>query len=114
MSSLETLPAPDLEASLDDKWRREQRAFRQLLPELLRTHPGQFVAIHEGRVVESGDDKIDVARRAYARFGYIPIFISRVIAGPLAIRRSCVGRRMPTGEHPVGSDDQGVGVVVEV
>jgi hypothetical protein len=67
--------------SLDDKWRREQRAFRQLLSELLQTCPGQFVAIHEGCVVESGDDKIEVARCVQARFGYIPIFISRVLAG---------------------------------
>ena len=81
MASIETLPAPDLSAARDDKWRREQGAFRRLLPELLRTHLGEFVAVHEGRVVEAGVDKIDVARRAYERFGYIPIFISRVIAG---------------------------------
>ena len=82
MESIETLPAPDLSAPHDDKWRREQRAFRQLLPELLSTHLDEFVAIHEGRVVESGVDKLEVARRAYERFGYIPIFISRIVAGP--------------------------------
>jgi hypothetical protein len=81
MRSIETLPAPDLPASDDDKWRREQGAFRRLLPELLRTHPGEFVAIHEGRVVGSGLDRIEVARLAYERFGYIPIFVSRVAAG---------------------------------
>jgi hypothetical protein len=81
MSSMETLPAPDLALPLVDKWKREQGAFRRLLPELLLSHPGEFVAIHEGRMVESGADKIEVAQRAYARFGYIPIFISRVIAG---------------------------------
>ena len=69
MASIETLPAPDLSARHDDKWRREQRAFHHLLPELLGTHPDRFVAIHEGRVVESGDDKLAVARRAYERFG---------------------------------------------
>jgi hypothetical protein len=82
MHVTETLPAPDLPAGDDDKWRREQRAFRRLLPELLATHRGRFVAIHEGRVVESGDDKIDVARRAYARFGYVPIFVSLVAEPP--------------------------------
>ena len=81
MSSTETLPAPDLAAPHEDKWRREQRAFRQLLPELRLTHLDEFVAIHEGQVVGSGVDKLDVARRAYERFGYIPIFVSRVIAG---------------------------------
>ncbi len=94
MSSIETLPAPDLSAARDDKWRREQGAFRQLLPELLRTHLGEYVAIHEGRMVESGADKIDVARRAYERFGYIPIFISRVIAGPPEPARIPSSRRL--------------------
>ena len=81
MSTAETWPAPDLSARHDDKWRREQRAFHDLLPGLLQTNPGQFVAIHEGQVVESGDDKLAVARRAYDRFGYVPIFVSRVAAG---------------------------------
>ncbi|MEI4896673.1 hypothetical protein Q8G71_35880, partial [Klebsiella pneumoniae] len=58
--------------------------FRQLLSGLLSTHRGRFVAVHEGRVVESGDDKVAVARRAYARFGYVPIFVSRVAEPPNA------------------------------
>jgi hypothetical protein len=87
MSTTETWPAPDLVARHDDKWRREQRAFHDLLPGLLLTNPGQFVAIHEGQVVESGGDKLAVARRAYDRFGYVPIFVSRVAAGlPLTAR----------------------------
>lgn len=88
MSTIETWPAPDLSARDDDKWRREQRAFHDLLPELLHTRPGRFVAIHEGRVVESGDEKLVVARRAYERFGYVPIFVSRVatdLSTPLRI-----------------------------
>jgi hypothetical protein len=84
MSSAETLPAPDLSGSDDGPWRREQRAFHRLLPELLHTHREQFVAIYGGQVVESGDDKLDVARQAYARFGYVPIFVSRVSDVPAA------------------------------
>jgi len=82
MESVEILPAPNFAVPLDDKWRREQRAFRQLLPELLHTHLDEFVAIHDGRVVEAGVDKLDVARRAYERFGHIPIFVSRVALVP--------------------------------
>ena len=81
------MPAPDLSARADDKWRREQQAFHRLLPDLLRTHRDQFVAIHEGRVVESGENKLDVARRAYGRFGYVPIFVSRVTEPPAAAVR---------------------------
>jgi hypothetical protein len=62
MRSIETLPAPDLSASDDDEWMRERGAFHRLLPELLRDHRGEFVAIHEGRVVGSGVDKVEVAR----------------------------------------------------
>jgi hypothetical protein len=82
MDSMETLPSPDLSISINDKWRREQRAFHQLFPELLDSHLDEFVAIHEGRVVESGVDKLEVARLAYERFGYIPIYISRVAPIP--------------------------------
>jgi hypothetical protein len=98
MSTTETWPAPDLSARHDDKWRREQRAFHDLRPGLLRTNPGQYVAIHEGQVVESGDDKLAVARRAYDRFGYVPIFVSRVTAGPPGPARVPSPRRV---EGPV-------------
>jgi hypothetical protein len=98
MSTTETWPAHDLSARHDDKWRREQRAFHDLRPGLLRTNPGQYVAIHEGQVVESGDDKLAVARRAYDRFGYVPIFVSRVTAGPPVPARVPSPRRV---EGPV-------------
>ena len=68
MSQIDTLLAPFLPAPPEDKWRSEQRAFRRLLPEVLKTHRGQYVAIHQGQVVESGPVKSDVAGRAYARF----------------------------------------------
>ena len=71
-----------LPALPEDKWRSEQRAFRRLLPELLKTHRGQYVAIHQGQVVDSGSVKLDVAGRAYARFGYVPIYVSLVTDQP--------------------------------
>jgi hypothetical protein len=83
MISTQTLSAPELPAIPEDKWRSEQRAFHALLPELLQTQRGRFVAIHGGRVVESGDDKLEVARAAYARCGYVPIFVSKVTDQPL-------------------------------
>jgi len=82
MNSTETLPAPVLPPPPEDKFRSEQRAFHRLLPELLPTYRDQYVAIHEGRVVESGEDKLEVAGRAYARFGYIPILVTLVTDQP--------------------------------
>jgi hypothetical protein len=82
MSQLDTLPAPNLPTLPDDKWHQEKRAFHQLLAGLLATHRGQYVAIHEGKVVESGAEKLEVGGRAYARFGYVPIFVSLVTDAP--------------------------------
>src|SRR5262249_39553852 len=90
MSSTEVLPAPVLPAPPEDKWRREQRAFYRLLPELLRTHRDQFVAIHEEQVVESGEDKLEVAERAYARFG------STRFLGPKSTERPSSPTRIPS------------------
>lgn len=87
MNQIETLSAPTIPPLPDDKWRREQQAFSRLLPDLLKSHLGQYVAIHEGQVVESGMDKLDVAGRAYVRFGYVPIFVTLVADGPAAIVR---------------------------
>jgi hypothetical protein len=64
------------------KWEQERQAFRRMLPELLKSHPGQYVAVHEGRVVDSGGDKVTVAWRAYEKYGYVPIYVGLVSDRP--------------------------------
>jgi hypothetical protein len=83
----ELLPAPILPVPPPDKWRSEQAAFRRLLPELLKTYEGQYVAIHEGKVVEHGGDILDVADRAYSRWGYVPIYVDLVSSVPPPVWR---------------------------
>jgi hypothetical protein len=89
MNEPETLPAPivDLPPPPDNKWRREHHAFIRLLPELLKTHKGKYVAIHEERLVESGDDKLEVAFRAYQKYGYVPIYVGLVTNEPIPVIR---------------------------
>lgn len=84
MSSAEILPAPvvDTRGVLPTKWDREKAAFRALLPSLLDDHRGRYVAIHEGVVVASGDDQLRTAREAYAKFGYVPIYVGLVTDQP--------------------------------
>jgi hypothetical protein len=82
MNSVETLPTPVLPSPPEDKFRNEQRAFQRLLPGLLRAHRDPYVAIHEGLLVDSGADQIDVAERVYARFGYVPILVTLVTDQP--------------------------------
>lgn len=64
------------------KGERERRAFLRLLPQLLKTHYGQFVAIHNGQVIESGPDDIALVRRVHGRVGYVPIHVARVVEDP--------------------------------
>jgi hypothetical protein len=60
------------------KFQREMAAFRRLLPELLQQYRNQYVAIHDEKVVGNGDNLISVAKDAYARFGYQPIYVDLV------------------------------------
>jgi hypothetical protein len=87
MNQLDAAPAPVIPVPKRDKWRTEQAAFRHQLSALLKSYRDQFVAIHEGKVVESGPDKLAVAGRAYARFGYIPIYVSKVTDEPQPVSR---------------------------
>jgi hypothetical protein len=54
MSTSETalLPAPssDWRPAVRDKWASKFEAFQRLLPQLLETHRGEYVVIHEGLV----------------------------------------------------------------
>ena len=60
------------------KGEREYRAFLRLLPELLKTHRGQYVAVHDGRVVDSDPDEATLILRVQARVGYVPLFVGLV------------------------------------
>ena len=87
MSEVVTFDAPALvPASVPTKWEREYRAFQQLLPSLLPTHRGQYVAIHDGQVVDTGDDEIALARRVFAKVGNVPIHIDLVSESPRIAR----------------------------
>lgn len=63
-----------------DEFEREREAFLRLEDSLLghETYRGKFVALHGGTVVDVDVDKRELAKRVYARFGYIPIYIGRV------------------------------------
>ena len=85
MNPIEPLPAiiVELPAPQPGKWDQEYAAFLRMLPDLLQTYRGQYVAVHEGRVVESGDVKLAVAMRAYDKHGYQPIYVGLVAERPL-------------------------------
>src|SRR5947209_19772554 len=69
------LPTPSL-----SKGEREYQAFVRLLPTLLQTHRGRYVAIHDGQVVDQGDDDIELVQRVHLRIGNVPIYVGLVSA----------------------------------
>jgi hypothetical protein len=99
MSEGITLPAPTIEkfTAPRSKWEREYQAFRRLLPQLLATHRGKYVAIHEEQVVDSGDDKLALALRVLARVGNVDIHVGLVSEEPEAVSRSGVRREVGPG-----------------
>ena len=54
----------------------------RLRESLLKTHKNQYVAVHQGKVVDSGGGEIALGLRVYAKFGYVPIYVGRVSAEP--------------------------------
>jgi hypothetical protein len=84
MSEPQTFPAPvlDLQPTPPSKWERERNAFRQLLPQLLATHRGKYIAIHEGKVVGVGEDLVPVALQAHRQYGRVAIYVDLVSDQP--------------------------------
>lgn len=86
----ETTSQPAFEIQLPhpqpNKGEREYREFLRLLPELLPTHRGKYVAIHEGKVLDSDTDDIALVQRVHAQVGYVPIHVGLVIDQPAIVR----------------------------
>lgn len=67
----------------DQRWAREYGAFIRLLPELLKTHRGRFVAVHDAGAVAVANTFKDAALEAYKRVGYVPLHVGLVSEAPL-------------------------------
>jgi hypothetical protein len=87
-----------------NKWEREYRAFRSLLPQLLQTHSGKFVAVHDEKVVDFDTDEMTLILRVLAKVGNVDVHVGRVTEQPEPVFRSGVLRllnvflvRLPIG-----------------
>lgn len=65
----------------DEGFEREYAAFLRLKSELLKTHRGLFVAVHNGQVVDSDTDNLELAKRIYAK-QWSPVCIDLVNEEP--------------------------------
>ncbi len=61
---------------------REHQAFQRLLPELLKQYAGRVVAIHQGQVIEVGDNKLTVWERARQQLQNAPVYVQVVQDSP--------------------------------
>lgn len=86
------IPPPPL-----SKFERELRAFKRLLPGLLATHAGRYVAIHDDRVVDEGEDDVELVGRVHKSVGYMPIYVS-LVADPQPVERRRRYRVVPRPE----------------
>ena len=75
------VPAPAM-----TKGEREYRAFLNLLPKLLVTYAGKFVAIHQEQVVDSDTNDIVLIQRVHGKIGYVPIYVGLVSEHPHLVR----------------------------
>jgi hypothetical protein len=78
---------PDEPPPANDKFRREQWAFYCMLGDLLKTHRGQHVAVHDKRVIATGADPLEVTRQAYALVGNVPLCVGHVTDEPPPVVR---------------------------
>jgi len=59
-------------------WEREVAAFGRLLPGLLSSIPGMYVAVHDGQVVDRDGDDFELAKRIGLKYGAEFVLIRRV------------------------------------
>ncbi len=61
---------------------QEQEAFRNMLPELLKNYESQYVAVHNGQVVDHDKNKLDLAARIYQSLPNEVVLIKQVSSKP--------------------------------
>lgn len=66
--------------SLKEAFYREKDAFLRMFEGLLKNprYNRKFVAVFKGKVVDYDTDNRTLAKRVYAKFGYVPIYIDKV------------------------------------
>ncbi len=67
-----------LRQEAEKKIRREERYFRAQHVQLLEQYAEQFVAMHEGQVIDSDSDELALYLRVRERFPLVGVLIKRV------------------------------------
>jgi len=62
---------------VNDQWRRNQEFFWQHAEEFKKKYPDKYVAVHDGEVLDVGDDLGDLVIDLNSKFGDIPIYADK-------------------------------------
>ncbi|HRJ41535.1 MAG: hypothetical protein KJZ86_15805 [Caldilineaceae bacterium] len=77
---------PAWKVRLEEQKRRidaEQKKYEAQHPELFQRYAGQYIAMYQGEVVDSGVDDAELSRRIRSRFGNTPVLITPVLKEPI-------------------------------
>lgn len=73
---LDMAEADEAEAAFE----AEAAAFDRLRLSLLAQFEGKYVAVYQGKVVASGDNRFELLRQVHQKFGPVPCYIDRIKA----------------------------------
>jgi len=62
-----------------EKIHAETEAFWAMYPQLLERYSGQYVAVHEGKVVDTGPDLAELYQRVRECYGDTPVLLTKVL-----------------------------------
>ncbi len=68
------------------EWYVEKAAFERMLPELLKSYRGKFVAIYQGQVVDSDARMGELIWRVEQKLGDKPFYVDEVLETPRVYR----------------------------
>jgi hypothetical protein len=60
----------------------ESHAFEAMKTDLLAKYPGEYVAVHSGKVIDHDSDLRTLHLRVYEKYGRTPVLLKQVLAGP--------------------------------
>jgi hypothetical protein len=65
-----------------EKISAECKLFDQQKPELLTRYPSEYIAMHQGQVIDHGPDLGELHLRVFAQLGHTPVLLKRVTNEP--------------------------------
>ena len=87
-----------LDRLAEQKIAAESKAFQAMYPKLAAEHLGEFVAVHEGHVVDNDADFETLFLRVQARFEQMPVLIRQVTDSPIPEFRAHRPRLEPSND----------------